>query len=231
MDSLPINIVDLGVLAVLVISGLIAFLRGLVHEVLSVSAWIGAGLATLYGYPYLTPFVMKVVSSELVAQLIAGAGVFIIVLVVISLLSHALSRRVRESALGALDRSLGFLFGLLRGAVLVCLAWLVMAWLVQPDERPEWIVKAKVTPAVEAGAALLVALVPESARKEGEEAAKEAQESAEKEIREKLREEVEKQMDEVMAPRSESEGGEQQKDDQGYSQDQRESLDSLIQQQ
>lgn len=228
MDSLPINTVDLAVAGVLIISGLIAFMRGLVHEVLSVSAWIGAGFATLYGYPYLTPYVMEFIASELIAQVIAGVGVFVAVLIVISLISHGLSRRVRESALGALDRSLGFIFGLFRGAFLVCLTWLVFAWMVQPDERPEWVIKAKVIPVVQLGAELLVDLVPQGAKESGADAITGAQDKAQETLRDQVRKEVDRQMDEVMAPRSEPQGEQPSSGDQGYSQDQRDSLNGLI---
>jgi membrane protein required for colicin V production len=170
MESLPINITDLIVVAILLISGILAFFRGLVHEVLSVSAWIGAGFATLYGYPLLTPYIMKVISSELVAQIVSGVVVFIGVLIIISLISHGLSKRVKQSALGALDRSLGFVFGLVRGAVLVCLCWLLLSWVLPAEERPEWVQEAKSLPLIEVGAEALAALVPEDIREESIEA-------------------------------------------------------------
>lgn len=239
MDSLPINIVDIVVIAVLLLSGVLAFFRGLVHEVLSVSAWIGAGFATLYGYPLLTPYVMEVISSQLVAQIVAGVVVFIAVLILISLLSHAISKRVRESALGALDRSLGFIFGLLRGAVLVALSWLLLTWVVPADDRPDWLQEAKSRPLMEAGAGLLEALVPEDLREEGEAAVEDARDATGEAVRERVQEEVDRQMEEIIAPRNETQqenggategtagsttGGEET----GYSDSERESLDQLI---
>ncbi len=202
MESLPINIVDIIVVAVLLISGLLAFFRGLVHEVLSVSAWIGAGFATLYGYPLLTPYVMQVISSQLVAQIVAGVVVFIAVLILISLLSHAISKRVKESALGALDRSLGFVFGLLRGAFLICLCWLLLSWVLPGEDRPAWLQDAKSRPVIETGAELLEALVPEDVREESIRGVNDAREATGEAVREKVQEEVDRQMEEIIAPRS-----------------------------
>lgn len=228
MDSLPINITDMIVVAILLISGLLAFFRGLVHEVLSVSAWIGAGFATLYGYPLLTPYIMQVISSELVAQIVSGVVVFIGVLIVISLLSHALTKRVKESALGALDRSLGFVFGLVRGAVLVCLCWLLLSWVLPEEERPDWVLEAKTLPLIEVGAEALAALVPEDIRDEGLEAVDSARQTTGEAVREKVQEEVDRQMEEMIAPRSNQENQTEGATGDGYSESEREQLDTLI---
>ncbi|WP_455373511.1 CvpA family protein [Limibacillus halophilus] len=228
MESLPINITDLIVVAILLISGILAFFRGLVHEVLSVSAWIGAGFATLYGYPLLTPYIMKVISSELVAQIVSGVVVFIGVLIIISLISHGLSKRVKESALGALDRSLGFVFGLVRGAVLVCLCWLLLSWVLPAEERPEWVQEAKSLPLIEVGAEALAALVPEDIREESIEAVESARETTGEAVREKVQEEVDRQMEEMIAPRSNQENQDEGAKGDGYSESEREQLDTLI---
>ncbi len=60
-------------------------------------------------------------------------------LIVLSIITHLIARRVRRSHLGALDRSLGMVFGLLRGAILVCVAWLALAWTVPRDDYPTWL--------------------------------------------------------------------------------------------
>ena len=238
MESLPINIVDIVVVAVLLISGLLAFFRGLVHEVLSVSAWIGAGFATLYGYPLLTPYVMEVISSELVAQIVAGVVVFIAVLILISLLSHSITKRVKESALGALDRSLGFVFGLVRGAFLVCLSWLLLSWVLPSEDRPEWLQEAKSRPIVETGAEILEALVPEDIREDSVRGVNDARDATGEAVRERVQEEVDRQMEEIIAPRNSdstdgaegaNSGGEAAGGSEGgYSESDRQGLDQLI---
>lgn len=165
MDSnLPINPVDLAIIVILVISALLAFFRGLVHEVLGVGAWIGAALVTLYAYLPVQQIARQFIAVELVADIAAGAGLFLVCLIVFSLISRALGQRVRESGLGALDRTLGIVFGLVRGAVIVCLAWIALTWLMPPEEHPSWLREARALPLVAAGADMLRALTPAELR-------------------------------------------------------------------
>jgi membrane protein required for colicin V production len=161
---------DLVIIAILALSALLAFMRGFVREVLSIGAWIGAALATIYGFPILQPFARKYIEVALFADIATGVAIFVVALIILTILSHALSRNVRDSALGAVDRSLGLLFGLVRGAVLVCLAYLVMAWAIPQEDRPVWIAEARTLPLVQQGADLLLKILPESALKQGQNA-------------------------------------------------------------
>jgi membrane protein required for colicin V production len=161
---------DLIIIAILALSALLAFMRGFVREVLSIGAWVGAALATIYGFPIAQPYARKYIEVALFADIAAGVAIFVVALIVLTILSHALSRNVRDSALGAVDRSLGLLFGLVRGAVLVCLAYLVMAWAIPQEDRPAWIAEARTLPLVQQGAGLLLKILPESALKQGEDA-------------------------------------------------------------
>lgn len=162
IESLPINIIDIGVILVLLISGVLAYARGLVHEVLSVGGWIGAAFATIFFYPVIQPMARQFIPVDLAADLSAGVVIFIVTLVILSLATRALSSRVKESALNVLDRSLGFLFGLARGALLVCVAYLGLEFLVPRDEQPEWITSAKTMPVIVEGAAALLELIPDN---------------------------------------------------------------------
>lgn len=164
MDSLPVNITDIVVLAVLLISALFAFIRGFVKEVLAVAGWIGAALITLYLFPMARPYARQYTDIELAADAATGLGLFVISLVVLSLASHFISKRVRESSISALDRSLGFLFGLLRGAVLIAIAYLLLVWTIPPADHPAAIREARVLPYVEKTARLLALAVPPEAR-------------------------------------------------------------------
>lgn len=175
MESLPIAIADIAVIFVLLLSGLFAFMRGLVREVLAIGAWLGAAFATLYGIAPATAQVQRVVDIPLVADIIAGAGVFIVSLVALSLISRVLSRGVKHSSLGALDRSLGFLFGLVRGAVLVSLIYMGVVWFAGEDQLPGWVTKARTLPLIEMSATSLKSLLPETTRKEGAAAARNAE--------------------------------------------------------
>lgn len=164
METAPFNVTDIVVVLIILTSGVFAFFRGLVHETLAVVSWIGAAVATLIGFPYLQPTAREWVSIPVVADIGTGVVIFLVVLIVLSIITRILANRVRKSGFGPLDRSLGLLFGLLRGGVLICLAWLALAWALPREDLPPWIVEAKTLPLVERGSAALIALVPEHLR-------------------------------------------------------------------
>jgi membrane protein required for colicin V production len=166
MDTPPINLTDVAVVLVIVISGLLAFFRGLVHEVLAVISWIGAVMATLYGFSYARPYATELISVPLIADMVAGTSIFLVTLVVLSLLTNFVSHSIRSSALGPLDRSLGLVFGFLRGAALIAVAWLLFTMLLPREDHPAWITEAKVRPLVERGTVLLVSILPKRLRGE-----------------------------------------------------------------
>lgn len=180
MDNLPVNPADIAVIVVLLISALLAYARGFVHEVLAVGGWIGAIFATIYGYPYAKPYTRSLIPVELVADLVAGVAIFVITLIVLSFVTRGVSKMVKASALNFLDRSLGFLFGLARGGVIVCVAYLGLAWLMPPGEQPAWIRSAHSMPLIEQGAEALRALIPKDAAAAGTKAANDARDKAEK---------------------------------------------------
>jgi hypothetical protein len=88
---------------------------------LSIVSWVGATFATLYGFPLVQPYARAVIPIELLADVIAGVVIFIVVLVVLSIATRVVANFIQESSLGPLDRSLGLVFGLLRGFVIACL--------------------------------------------------------------------------------------------------------------
>ena len=124
MEDLQANAADLIVIAILLVSALLAFSRGFVRELLSVAVWVGAIFATLYGFAYVEEYTSQWISTVWLSWTAASVTIFIPTLIILALISHVLSGQVRDSALGAVDRSLGFLFGLFRGVIIVCLAYL-----------------------------------------------------------------------------------------------------------
>jgi membrane protein required for colicin V production len=149
------NTVDVVVIAVIAISTLIAFLRGFVREILTVGSWIGAALVTLYGFPVIQPKFEHWISSKLAADIVGAVTLFLLTLIVLSLISHAIARFVRGSALTAVDRSLGLLFGLVRGAILVSLAYMLLLWL-----DPNIVRGARTAPMMARGAEILRGWAP-----------------------------------------------------------------------
>jgi len=158
------NPFDIIVIVVIVLSGLFAFARGIVKELLSVGAWVAAGVAALYGFPYAAPFAEKFIPKGMFANLAAGTAIFVVALILLSLLTSAIARRVKESSLASVDHSLGLLFGLVRGAVIACLLYYGLTLALPEASRPDWIKEARSTRYLAAGADFLVSLVPPSVR-------------------------------------------------------------------
>ena len=168
-----IDPVDAGVIALVLVSGLFAFFRGFIREVLAIAGWVGASLATLWAFPVASPLARQWIGHALVADGVAIVSVFVGVLIVVSLVSHTLATRVHATSMGALDRSLGFVFGLARGIAIVSIAYLIVARLSSANEDPTWLQGARTLPLVKNGAAALYALLPSSMRDGGEAAAAE----------------------------------------------------------
>ncbi|MGE0416736.1 MAG: CvpA family protein [Acetobacteraceae bacterium] len=156
--------VDLVVLAVLAVSALLAFMRGLVREVLGIGAWIAAVVIAIEGLPYARPTVLKWLEDPVWVDPVAFAGLFLIALIVLSIIARIISGTVRGSALGGLDRTLGLVFGLARGAVLVMLAYILGSMASPMDQWPDAVLRARaLTPAYE-GASWIVSRLPEQFR-------------------------------------------------------------------
>ena len=139
------NWVDIIVLAVLALSALLAFARGLVREALGVAAWVVAALvASPYGlFPYVQPWMHGQFSDGSTADVVAFGAVFLVTLIVLWVVAGALSSFVQRSALGGLDRTLGLLFGLARGAAILGAVYVLAGIALPPDQWPPPLVQAR----------------------------------------------------------------------------------------
>jgi membrane protein required for colicin V production len=158
---MPVTLLDILLLVVMLISGLLAMIRGFMREVLSIAAWGLAALATLYGYSRLLPTVKQYITSDIAAAAVTIVGVFLITLLVISIITVRISDMILDSRVGALDRTLGFVFGLGRGLVIMVVAYLFFAWLVPDRSQPEWVKSAKSKMVLQSTGQWLVAMLPE----------------------------------------------------------------------
>jgi membrane protein required for colicin V production len=140
---MPITFLDIGLIAVMLISGLLAMIRGFMREVLSITAWVLAAGATLYAYSKLLPAATAYFNSDIIAKGAVIGGVFLVTLLVVSVITVRISDMVLDSRVGALDRTLGFLFGLGRGLIIVVVAYGFFDWLVPTKAQPSWVTDAK----------------------------------------------------------------------------------------
>ena len=160
------NWVDLAVLALLLVSGLLGVMRGLVREALGVAAWVAAAIvASPYGlFPHVAPWVRRQFSDPGIADAVAFGGVFLIVLVALWLVVRTISKAIRGSALGGLDRSLGLVFGLGRGAALLVVAYILLGIGLAIEQWPAPILEARSLPIIHRGAEWLALQLPPNYR-------------------------------------------------------------------
>jgi membrane protein required for colicin V production len=140
---MPITLLDIILIVIMLVSALLAMVRGFMREVLAITAWVLAAVATLYSYGKLLPLATSYFNSTVIATIAVVGGVFLVTLLVVSVLTIRISDMVLDSRVGALDRTLGFLFGLARGLVIVVIAYMFFDWLVPDRSKPEWVLHAK----------------------------------------------------------------------------------------
>jgi len=158
---MPITWLDLLLLGVMLISGLLAMIRGFMREILSITAWAAAAVVTLLAYPRLLPLAKANISSDLVATGAVIGGVFLVTLLIASIVTVRVSDMILDSRIGALDRTLGFLFGLGRGLIIVVVAFLFFSWLVPDSKQPEGVRNAKSLQGLKLTGEWLQALLPQ----------------------------------------------------------------------
>jgi membrane protein required for colicin V production len=148
-------------IAVMLISGLLAMVRGLIREVLSIAGWGAAAVAGLYAYSKLLPMTKQYISNDYMAAGVTVAGAFFATLIIVSIITVKISDKILDSRIGALDRTLGFLFGLGRGLLIVVVAFLFFAWLVPPRTQPAWVANAKSKVVLQSTGDWLMSMLPE----------------------------------------------------------------------
>lgn len=157
---MPITLLDGILLGITLVSGVLAMVRGFSREVLSVASWIAAAAAAFMFYKQATPLVQPYLDNEVLAQAAAAGGIFLITLIIVTLITMKIADFIIDSSIGALDRTLGFVFGAARGVLLVVVAMLFFNWLAQ-NNQPTWVTNAKSKPLLDSLGAQLVALLPE----------------------------------------------------------------------
>ena len=126
------TLIDAAVAIIILISGVLAYSRGLVRETMAIVGWVGAAVVAFIFADQVEPLIKQVPvlgdfigdSCEL-AIIAAFAAVFAVALIVVSIFTPLFSSVVQRSAIGGIDQALGFFFGVLRGIILVAVAFFV----------------------------------------------------------------------------------------------------------
>lgn len=244
-------ILDLIILILLAASTFIAFMRGFIREALTL---VTLGLSLLAGYwggPMLRPFMdgwlgvqageeagrlLGLVPMDIVSLVLSYAAIVVLLIIIFSLLSHFIAEFIRSMGLGAIDRSLGALFGLVRGIVLLAILYMPLHFLFSQDQKDRWFARSHGYAYLEQSADYLAGLLPKTMIKSRENADEDTPSSEAKgvDMMDATRETLEKldvlqksvdkfATDDTVGASSGGEG-------EGYSDTFRRELDSLIEQ-
>lgn len=157
---MPITLLDGILVGFTLVSAMLAMVRGLSREILSIASWIAAAAAAFFFYPLVLPYVQPYIDNEQIAMVAAAGVVFVIALIIVTLITMKIADWIIDSRIGALDRTLGFLYGAARGILVVAVGLLFFNWLVGAN-TPAWIANAKSKPLLESIGATLESFLPD----------------------------------------------------------------------
>jgi membrane protein required for colicin V production len=153
---------DYIVLALLLLSALVGFGRGAAREVIAVLALLGGAAAAIFGLRYAAPWVERLVHPHWLALAATLVLLFVAAYIAVRLVGAGLARRIHgTNVLGALDRTVGLLIGLVRGLVILGALYLMFISATPADLQPKWITGARTWPLAANMGRLLQSLVPQ----------------------------------------------------------------------
>lgn len=161
MAEISLTVFDMAVLFVIGVSGLLALVRGLVRESLSIGVWLLSALIAYVAFPELRALVGDYIPNAWVGDAVTLVVVFLAPLVCLKIVAMVIADSVPSGVFGSLDRVLGAGYGVARGALIVSVAYLGLNLVNAPEHHPVWIKEARVLPYVRDGAELLASWVPE----------------------------------------------------------------------
>ncbi|MBN9075015.1 MAG: colicin V synthesis protein [Rhizobiales bacterium 65-79] len=159
---MPITLLDGILIGFTLVSAMLAMVRGFSREVLSVASWVAAAAAAYFFYPAILPYVSPHIDNAKIAMGVSAAIVFFVALIVVTVITMKLADFIIDSRIGALDRTLGFLYGAARGILVVAVALMFFNWLVG-DNPPVWVKEAKSRPLLENIGTRIEAMLPADA--------------------------------------------------------------------
>ncbi|HEY5048004.1 MAG TPA: CvpA family protein [Rhizomicrobium sp.] len=160
MQDVSFSTVDVLVVLTVLVSTALAMWRGFVRETLSIFAWAAAAFATLYFGPAAAALLRERIAIPYLGSLIGYGAVFFLVLIPLSFVGFRFSQGVKQSPVGALDRSLGAGFGVLRGLAITGLSYLLFSMIVPVPSQPAWVTQARLLPVVQNSSDVLLSLLP-----------------------------------------------------------------------
>jgi len=157
---------DVGVGILVLISAILATARGLTREILSLATWAGSAAIAAYMYLYQKQIARDLIQDPNVADVATVVVTFIVALIVLHLVTMRIADFVGESRIGPLDRTLGFVFGVLRGVLIAVVIVIFGTWLLNAtpqndfEDLPDWAQSSKSLPPLYNWGYALIAVLP-----------------------------------------------------------------------
>jgi membrane protein required for colicin V production len=157
---MPITLLDGILIGFTLVSAVLAMVRGFSREILSVASWAVAAIAAFFLYPMVLPYIQPYIDNKMVALAASAAIIFFIVLIVVTVITMKVADFIVDSRVGALDRTLGFIYGAARGVLVVAVALMFLEWLLA-SKPPTWVTEAKSRPLLESVGQWVESFLPE----------------------------------------------------------------------
>ena len=154
-------------LTILILSLIKCFRQGFTLSILVASKWIFAYLLTLFLFPKIKPHVTDIIDNEYILNIILSVSIFVIVIFIILLINRSISKVIKYSGIGSLDKFFGFLFGFVRGYVIAVFIFTTINIVYNYDRWPINLDKSFSFEWVEKGSSFLIKEFP--SKKEHEE--------------------------------------------------------------
>ena len=151
---------DVGVGVLVLISAILATARGLTREVLSLATWAGSAAIAVYMYLYHPDIAQQYIAEEIVANIATVVVSFIVALIVLHLLTMRIADFVVDSRIGPIDRTLGFVFGVLRGILIAIVITIFGLWLLG-NRLPDWAANSQSLPYLDNMGKTLISMLPD----------------------------------------------------------------------
>lgn len=157
---MTVTLLDLILIGIMLVSAILAMVRGFSREILSIVSWVAAALAAYAFYPFVAPYAQNYIASETAAMAAAALAVFLVALIIVSFITLRIADFIIDSRIGPIDRTFGFLFGAARGLLLVVVAIVFFNWLT-PENQPAWVAGAQSKPMLDDLGNRLLAALPD----------------------------------------------------------------------
>jgi len=135
-------IFDFSILMVILISAIFAFMRGFSQEILSLFSWIVAISGSYFFANNFVNLINKFTENIVFSRILSYVIVFLVLIFFLSFLAKIFSNTIKKSYVGMLDRTLGFVFGIIRGYFIVSLCFYSF-YKFYDGENVDWIDKSK----------------------------------------------------------------------------------------